>query len=82
MEILVWKRILFLQFVSFLLQGLEIVHLQGDTRLLLKLRGDLSLVSVEVGTGHTYIGNMLLPNSVVLHHGNTMKVYHQHIPGV
>lgn len=75
MEILVWKRNLFLQLVSFLLQGLEIAHLQGDIWLLSKLKGGLSLVSVEVGTGHTCIVNMLLPNNVLLHHGNTRKVH-------
>lgn len=49
--------------MSFLFQGLETVHLQGNTQLLSKLRGGLSLVSVEVGTGHTCIGSMLLPSS-------------------
>lgn len=58
------------------------VHLQGNTQLLCKLRGGLSLVSVEVGTGHTCMGSMLLSNNVLSHHGSTGKVYHQHIPGV
>lgn len=54
MEILLWKRILFLQFVSFLLQGLEIVHLQVDMWLFSKLRSGLSLISVAAGTGHMH----------------------------
>lgn len=67
-------------FVSFLLQGLETVHPQGATQFLSKSRGDPSLVSVGAVTGHMCIVNILLPNSMLLHHVITGKVYHQHIP--
>lgn len=74
------ENFIFALFVSFLLQGLETVHAQGATQFLSKSRGGPSLVSVGAGTGRTYIVNILLPNSMLLHHVITGKVYHQRIP--
>lgn len=80
MEILDWKRSLIL-FCSFPFHCRPWrLYPQGDTQFLSKTRGDPSLVSVGAGTGRTCMGNILLPNSMLLHHVITGKMNHQHLP--